>query len=98
MQALTEELKIILPQQLLPQFDKLYNDSKVYNFSTILWYTRLCMIEVPQCGQLTNPFHSQKNYATTKFLVSTHPLEESGKTLNDPRKNVQEFMKIEGKQ
>ncbi|KAH6767588.1 hypothetical protein C2S52_018571 [Perilla frutescens var. hirtella] len=62
--ALTAELKIILPQQFLPQFDKLYNDCK-------------------------------KNQATTKYLASEHQLEESGKGLNDPRKNVQEFMRIE---
>lgn len=58
----------------------------------------LSMIEVTQHGQLTNPFHSQKNHATRKYLASTNQLEESGKRLRDPRKNIQEFMSIEGKQ
>ncbi|XP_057800346.1 uncharacterized protein LOC131015887 isoform X2 [Salvia miltiorrhiza] len=63
LQALKDELKIILPQHLLLQFDKLYNDCK--------------------------------NHVTRKYLASTHQLEESGKRLSDPRKNVHEFMSIE---
>lgn len=35
MQALAEELRIILPQQLLPEFDKLYNDCKVYKLTIL---------------------------------------------------------------
>ncbi|KAI3448984.1 hypothetical protein Pfo_005649 [Paulownia fortunei] len=62
-QALKEELKRIPPEQLQPQFDKLYDEY-------------------------------QKNYTTKKYLASAQQ-EEFGKRQNDPRKNVQQFMRIE---
>lgn len=66
-------------------------------FSLVHLYTCLPMIKVPQHGQLTTLFYSQKNHATMKYLASAHQQEESGKRQNDPRKNVQQFMRIEGK-
>ena len=41
---------------------------------------------------------SQKNHVTRKYMASAHQLVESGKQPSDPRKNVHEFMNIEGKQ
>ncbi|KAI3444886.1 hypothetical protein Pfo_001551 [Paulownia fortunei] len=65
-QTLKDELKKILPEQLQPQFDHLYEEY-------------------------------QKNHAVKKYLPSAHQQEELGKRHNDQRKNVQQFMRIEGK-
>ncbi|KAG8362920.1 hypothetical protein BUALT_BualtUnG0024000 [Buddleja alternifolia] len=65
-QAIKDELKKILPQQLQPQFDNLYEEY-------------------------------QKNHGIKKYLTSPHQLEELDKRQNDQRRNVQQFMRIEGK-
>ncbi|KAL0425500.1 UNVERIFIED_CONTAM: Replication factor C subunit [Sesamum radiatum] len=65
-QTLKEELEKILPDQLQPQFDHLYEEY-------------------------------QKNRANKNHCSSAHQQEELGNRQNDQKKNVQQFMRIEGK-
>ncbi|KAH6793790.1 hypothetical protein C2S52_004267 [Perilla frutescens var. hirtella] len=67
-QTLKEELKKILPEQLQPQFDHLYDE-----------------------------YQYQKNQAGKKYFPYGHLEEELGERQTDQRKNVQKFMRIEGK-
>lgn len=46
---------------------------------------------------MTNSCFPQKNHAGKKYLPYAQQEEEAGERQNDQRKNVQKFMRIEGK-